>query len=151
MTAVEYRYNGLKITIPRPLVLCPTNMMSGRRRVYRLEREFSIYIRSDGAYENYEVPAGFATDLATIPLLAQVFVGGNDAPGVAEASVFHDWACVQGMPRSYANSKLFYLMLAFKAPYWKALAFYAAVSMFGYGSLVARVCKRIRGWLDLET
>lgn len=151
MTAVEYQYNGLKITIPRELSMHPTNMMTGRRRVYKLERPFAVYIRSDGVYENYVVPAGFTTDLATIPLLAQVFVGGNDAPGVAEASVFHDWACVNGHPRSYTNSKLFYLMLAFKVPYWKALAFYAAVSVFGYGSWFSRVYNRICAWLNLET
>jgi hypothetical protein len=135
-----YKKNGLKVMVS-DLELAPTQEMSGRRRVYRLIIPLDVSITASGVQSGVSVPAGFTTDLATIPLVAQVFLGGRDAPGVAEAAVIHDWLCETNAPRSFANSCLFCLLLAFNVPRWKALCFYFAVSVFGYKSWLS-VLKR---------
>jgi hypothetical protein len=146
----EYQRNGLKITVS-DLLLSPTNLMAGRRRVYMVTSPFRVIVRGTGLYENIEVSSGFQTDLATIPLLAQVFIGARDNPGVLEASVIHDFACVNNWPREKANTMMYWMMLAFGVTRWRAAAIYLALMCFGYKSPLARLVRCFRQFFNMET
>jgi hypothetical protein len=108
-------------------------------------------VRSDGVYETLTVPPGFQTDLATIPIFAQVFIGGRDDPGVGECAVAHDYMTINNLPREFCNTKMWHLMLALNVPRWRATAIYLALMMFGYKSPVSRLVKRIHGFFNMET
>jgi hypothetical protein len=145
-----YKRNGLKV-LASDLALYPTSQMSGRRRIYRLVKHFRIHITMDGVKNVISVPAGFATDMATIPLVAQLLIGSRDDPGVAEAAVAHDWLCTQDAPREYANATMWVIMLALGVPRWRATAIYLALMLFGYKSLPSRLWRMIRGFQPLES
>src|SRR3990172_290187 len=148
--STTYQRNGLKINVSR-LLISPTNLMNGRRRVYMVTSPFKVIVRGVGLYENITVPNGFQTDFATIPLLAQVFIGARDNPGVLEASVIHDSACVNNWQREKANTMMYWMMLAFGVRRWRAAAIYLALMCFGYKSPVSRLARRIRSFFNMET
>ena len=148
--SLYYQHNGLKV-ITSKLLLSPTDSMSGRRRVYRLTAPFTVMIKATGVNSTIRVPKDFDTDLATIPLIAQVFIGSRDDRGVAEAAVVHDWLCVQDAPRVYANSTMYYLLLAMSVPRWRAAAIFSALQLFGYKSIPSRLWRRVKELCSLET
>lgn len=146
----HYKSNGSSVDFSR-LVLLPTGEMSGRRRVYQLGAPFWVYITADGLQHTIRVPQSFASDLATIPTVAQILIGNRDAPGVAECSVVHDWLCHVNAPRELANTTMWWLLLATGVPRWKATAIYLALMVFGYKSPWSRLWRWIGSISPMET
>lgn len=68
------------------LVISPLPMAGGRRW-YKLEKPFG-FISNDYLAE-ITVPAGFAIDMASVPIPLQPFLQKDD--GLLEASVIHDY------------------------------------------------------------
>lgn len=138
-----YKQNGVYNASFTPLVLSPLNEYNGRRRMYQLDLDFVFEMRYENGVDHVSVPRGFKTDLATIPLLCQVILGGRD--DFAEEAVIHDWLCVHKMPGWYANSKMRSLMYILGRPLWKQRLVFWALQIFGYGSMFDRVwCKIFR-------
>lgn len=114
------------------LLLEPTKKKNGRRRVWRLRDDFDAEIHFVGGLLEIHIPAGFETDLASIPLGAQLFLGGRD--DFAEEAVIHDWLCVHQQPRFFTNAVMRIVMKLMERPHWKILSVYYALMFFGYGS-----------------
>lgn len=114
------------------LLLRPTSKKNGRRRIWVLERDFHVEVCFAGGSLVITVPHGFETDLASIPMVAQLFLGGRD--DYAEEAVVHDFLCVEKMPRFFTNSTMRVLMKLLDRPHWKILCVFYALMVFGYGS-----------------
>ena len=87
-----------------------------------------IYLARDG--RRFDVPAGFCTDLASIPQLAQALIGKWERH--APAAVLHDWLYVtQPMPRRDADWLFAEALFAAGVPTWKRAAMWLAVRAGG--------------------
>lgn len=122
------------------LLLEPTKKRNGRRRVWRLREPFEAIIHYPGGEMVITIPAGYETDLASIPLVAQVFLGGRDE--YAEEAVVHDWLCDHSMPRFFTNAQMRILMEVLNRPHWKILSVFYALMFFGYGSPIFNLFTR---------
>lgn len=88
--------------------------------------------------KNFVVPAGFETDLASVPhdFLAW-FVGGGRGNA---AAVLHDWLYRQGVKhhqiktQQEADNTFYDAMLDCKVPAWRAWTMYQGVKYMGKGS-----------------
>lgn len=86
------------------------------------------YIASDG--RRFTVPAGFRTDLASIPQLAQAVIGKWERH--APAAVMHDWLyATQPMTRRAADWLFAEALFAAGVPPWKRAAMWLAVRAGG--------------------
>lgn len=100
----------------------------GGEQLYQLNTPL-IY-QSDVAGITITVPAGFVTDLASIPRLPFIYLllaKVADLPGVV-----HDWAYSTGkLPREMADRVLREACLLIGVPAWKATAIYWGVRVGG--------------------
>lgn len=98
------------------------------RQFYRVNEP--LVYRSDVASMIIKVPAGFVTDLASVPRLPFVYLllnGVADEPGVV-----HDYLYSVGMfPRALSDKVLYEACLVTGVPTWKASAIYAGVRVGG--------------------
>lgn len=79
----------------------------------------------------YVVPAGFETDLASVPNAIK-FIVDDDEADIREAAVVHDWLySTKAVPRKKADEILFRAMIELGAGYVKAHIVYWAVRLFG--------------------
>ena len=83
-----------------------------------------------------KVPMHYKTDLGTIPLIAQLFLGGRD--DYAEIYVLHDWCCDNHIPYFISNAWLRSGLYCVGCPWYKRLPIYYAVMVFGYDSLFSK-------------
>jgi hypothetical protein len=139
-----YRANGLLVTLDH-LHLEPTDKKNGRRRVYRLLSDYCLLVSFKGGQEEMTVPAGFETDLATLPVFTQVLLGNRD--DYAEPAVFHDWITSDEvhLPQFIANAKMRSIMQALGYPTWKQLLVFYGLMVFGYGSVLSRCWRWLIG------
>jgi N-acetylmuramoyl-L-alanine amidase len=101
--------------------------MIDRTGTARLARAL-VYEAADGT--RHEVPAGFTTDLASIPQVAQAVIGKWEAH--APAAVLHDWLYADGCtPRPAADALFYEAMRAAGTPGWKRTVMWAAVRVAG--------------------
>jgi hypothetical protein len=140
----RWKKNGLKIEVS-PLATLPTDMWVGRRRQHRLIWDFMVKIESKGMVMKIAVPKGYHTDYATLPLFCQLVLGNRD--DYSEAAVAHDWLCTTHVPAFIANQFMRSLMFAYDAPWWKRVAFFYGLMIFGYGSPLSRSIKWLKHFL----
>lgn len=146
--AKTWKHNGLEIQLT-PLHVIPTIHKNGRRRIWMLSKSFRLIIRGEGICETLNVPAGFETDFATLPVFTQILLGNRD--DYAEVAVFHDWLCANHAPRVFANAHMRFLMLAMGYPWWKTFLVWVGLQVFGYRSPVSNLWGRLRSFLKLKT
>ena len=80
----------------------------------------------------WEAPAGWIIDGASIPQFAWSFVGGPFSGKYREASIIHDVACdKKNKPWESVHETFYYAMRASGVVKWKAKAMYFAVYHFG--------------------
>lgn len=137
----KFKYGPLEVKMSR-LLLGLTSEFNGRRRVYELLVDFSVNIDNDNSEIYIEVPKDTKTDLASIPLICQPFIGS--AAEYAHAAVIHDFCCDHGWPRFAANAVMRMLMEARGHPKWKILTVYYTLMIFGYASLPMRALQWIK-------
>lgn len=125
-----------------PLRMQATAKSNGRRRIFRLTATFYVRWVGNGVSFELRVPRGFETDLASMPMAAQILLGDRNSPGVAEAAVAHDWLCQHRAPRAVANCCFNTIMMVSKVRRWKRVLIVAAVWMFGYQSFWSRLTLR---------
>ncbi len=107
-----------------PLPLC-TKWIDGR--LWELVTPFQ-YVRDNG--ETIEVPVGFMTDYASIPLIFYSWIGpptGEFAP----ASIIHDFLCFKAKG-NYAKADYVFkeCMTVLEVPCWKRTIMWLAVRAF---------------------
>ncbi len=114
-----------------PLVLTPDPVAG----LYRTAAPFSYDVGFKGSALTIVVPAGFATDLASVPRWLW-WLFPRDDPQYAAAAVLHDYLYRWGIgaerfDRGTADAIFLEFMLILGVPTWKAWAMYAAVRLFG--------------------
>lgn len=83
-------------------------------------------------YRELTVPAGYVTDLASIPRVLWPIVGSPYDPRFAKAATVHDYLySTKQVPREEADKELKTLLRLAGVPRWKCQAMYLAVRAFG--------------------
>lgn len=110
-----------------PLILSPEHISIDDQMWIVLE-EFVYY--SDVLGKEIHVPAGFKTDLASVPRIPIIFDLCGDTS--QEAAVIHDWLYDQHLcTRAEADSVLREASEASGVPKWRRNLMWAGVRMFG--------------------
>lgn len=122
--------------IARPLPIHGVRFLSdpgisprGNGDEWAMLADWSIQSESEeGELLTLTVPAGFATDLASVPRLPGAYLlFGNKA---RRAAILHDWLYANHWPREWADS-MFYAAMANEVNKATAWAMWAAVRMGG--------------------
>lgn len=88
------------------------------------------YIDPDGVH--WDLPAGYATDGASIPLFFQPLIGGPWTDNYVKAATLHDFYIQRRSANADAVHKMFYFaLLADGTPQSRAAQMYEAVARFG--------------------
>ncbi|EAS5299210.1 DUF1353 domain-containing protein [Salmonella enterica] len=98
---------------------------------WRVHEPFAFYLSNDNS-DVIEVPAGFITDLATIP---RIFWSLMPPDGkYAKAAIIHDYLYDNAL-RTKKEADLIFLdgMTVLGVPRWKRMIMYYAVRLFGQG------------------
>ncbi|EMK0255628.1 DUF1353 domain-containing protein [Salmonella enterica] len=105
-------------------------MLGGYR--WRVYEPFSFYLTDDNS-DVIEVPAGFVTDLATIPRIFWVLLPPDGR--YAKAAIIHDYLYDNAL-RTKKEADLIFLdaMTVLGVPKWKRVIMYNAVRLFGRGN-----------------
>ncbi|EGV2045572.1 DUF1353 domain-containing protein [Salmonella enterica] len=99
--------------------------------LWRVHEPFTFYLSDDNS-DVIEVPAGFVTDLATIP---RIFWSLMPPDGkYAKAAIIHDYLYDNAL-RTKREADLIFLdgMTVLGVPRWKRTIMYYAVRLFGQG------------------
>lgn len=101
------------------------------RYLWRVYEPFEFYLSDDNS-DVIAVPAGFVTDLATIP---RIFWSVLQPDGkYAKAAIIHDYLYDNAL-RTKKDADLIFLdgMTVLGVPKWKRTIMYCAVRLFGKG------------------
>jgi Protein of unknown function (DUF1353) len=102
---------------------------SGQPRLRELSKPFG-YIDPKGVH--WDVPAGAATDGASIPLVFQAVIGGPWTESYVKAATLHDFYIRRSSVKAAEVHEMFYLaLLATGTSQWRAGLMYGAVDTFG--------------------
>ncbi|EEF5015739.1 DUF1353 domain-containing protein [Salmonella enterica] len=98
---------------------------------WRVHEPFTFYL-SDDSSDVIEVPAGFVTDLATIP---RIFWSLMPPDGkYAKAAIIHDYLYDNALRTKKEADRIFLDgMTVLGVPRWKRIIMYYAVRLFGQG------------------
>jgi hypothetical protein len=108
-----------------PLVLTPA-----AGGLWSTGRALTYEIGCKGSGLAVRVPAGFITDLGSIPGLARALINPADS-GCAAAYVLHDYLCrVPGFTRTIADAVLFEALQVLGVPLWRVVLIYNGVSLW---------------------
>lgn len=101
------------------------------RYLWRVYEPFEFYLSDDNS-DVIEVPAGFITDLATIP---RIFWSVMPPDGkYAKAAIIHDYLYDNGLRTKKEADNIFLDgMTVLGVPKWKRAIMYCAVRLFGRG------------------
>lgn len=141
----QFCENGVWDAAFSGIILEPTDKYNGRRRIYRLQQAFKFSLSFKGGSESINIPAGYETDLASLPVILQVILGNRDDCGILESSLIHDWLCDNNQPRFFTNAKMRQVQYVLGVPRWKRWAFFYGLMAFGYKSVIYEMCK---AWLS---
>jgi hypothetical protein len=104
-------------------------------RLWQVYLPFSYEVGSLGSGEIITVPAGFITDLASIPRLAWWLLPPDDS--YSQAAVLHDWLCHRrgNVERQYTSRQVAEIfeeaMGVLRVTPWKRALMFRAVLWFG--------------------
>lgn len=99
-----------------------------KEHVFKTCASMAVYVND----KTYVIPAGFETDLASIPRLLWSLYAPNDSETVS-AAILHDWlyCCVKNITRKEADLIFYQALIDNNAGYYKAFKYYIAVRVFG--------------------
>lgn len=120
--------------MPQPIAKSTVQPLG--RGSYVLTAPFSADI--DGLGIAVHLPAGYVTDLASIPRWAWALVGHPATGEFQDAAIIHDWICDLAVDRQDYSIRLigdaifFHLLQVAGVSYWKRALMYLAVRTHGY-------------------
>lgn len=82
-----------------PLILVAEPEERGGRGIFRVYRAFAYHVGYLGSGDIIVVPAGFRTDLCSVPWFARAFV--PIAGRIAKPALLHDWLLERGDARAH--------------------------------------------------
>ncbi|EBL9832047.1 phage tail protein [Salmonella enterica] len=98
---------------------------------WRVHEPFAFYL-SDDESDVISVPAGFVTDLATVPRIFWVLLPPDGK--YAKAAIIHDYLYDNALRTKKEADKIFLDgMAVLGVPKWKRIIMYWAVRLFGRG------------------
>ncbi|ECG1115158.1 TPA: DUF1353 domain-containing protein [Salmonella enterica subsp. houtenae serovar O:57:z4,z32:-] len=99
---------------------------------WRVYEPFEFYLSDDNS-DVISVPAGFVTDLATVPRIFWTLMPPDGK--YAKAAIIHDWMYDNAL-RTKKEADLIFLdgMKVLGVPRWKRTIMYQAVRLFGRGN-----------------
>ncbi|EHQ4621381.1 DUF1353 domain-containing protein [Salmonella enterica] len=99
---------------------------------WHIHEPFAFYLSDDNS-DVIEVPAGFITDLATVPRIFWILLPPDGK--YAKAAIIHDYLYDNAL-RTKKEADLIFLdgMKVLGVPCWKRTVMHLAVRMFGRGS-----------------
>ncbi|EJM4065869.1 DUF1353 domain-containing protein [Salmonella enterica] len=98
---------------------------------WRVHEPFAFYL-SDDESDEIEVPAGFITDLATVPRIFWMLLPPDGK--YAKAAIIHDYLYDNALRTKKEADKIFLDgMTVLGVPRWKRMIMYYAVRLFGRG------------------
>lgn len=102
------------------------------RYLWKIYQPFEFYLTEDNS-DIIVVPAGFITDLASVPRIMWSFLPPDGK--YAKAAIVHDYLYDNGL-RTKKQADLIFLdaMRVLGVPRWKRTIMYLAVNYFGKGS-----------------
>ncbi len=111
---------------PNPLI---TEHLEGRR--FELKEPF-LYIVNFKPCEVVSVPAGFITDLASIPKFFWALVGSPNGR-YGKAAVIHDYLYFKQIYSRQKSDRIFYeAMQSLQVPFWRRWSMYHSVRTFAW-------------------
>ncbi|EFO7853397.1 DUF1353 domain-containing protein [Salmonella enterica] len=98
---------------------------------WRVHEPFAFYLSDDNS-DVISVPAGFVTDLATIPRIFWTLLPPDGK--YAKAAIIHDYLYANAL-RTKQEADLIFLdgMVVLGVPKWKRVIMYWSVRLFGRG------------------
>ncbi|ENL6118451.1 DUF1353 domain-containing protein, partial [Salmonella enterica] len=98
---------------------------------WRVYEPFEFYLSDDNS-DVIEVPAGFVTDLASVPRIFWTILPPDGK--YAKAAIIHDWMYDNALRTKKEADKIFLDgMMVLGVPKWKRTVMYWAVRLFGRG------------------
>lgn len=98
---------------------------------WRVHEPFAFYLSNDNS-DVIEVPAGFITDLATVPRIFWIMLPPDGK--YAKASIIHDYLYDNALRTKKEADRIFLDgMTVLGVPRWKRMIMYYAVRLFGQG------------------
>ncbi|EBH1518487.1 DUF1353 domain-containing protein [Salmonella enterica] len=99
---------------------------------WRVYEPFEFYL-SDDSSDVISVPAGFVTDLATVPRIFWILLPPDGK--YAKAAIIHDYLYDNALRTKYEADRIFLDgMKVLGVPRWKRTIMYLAVRLFGRGN-----------------
>ncbi|HIC6968973.1 TPA: DUF1353 domain-containing protein, partial [Salmonella enterica subsp. enterica] len=99
--------------------------------LWRVHEPFTFYLSDDNS-DIIEVPAGFITDLATIPRIFWILLLPDGK--YAKAAIIHDYLYDNALRTKWEADRIFLDgMSVLGVPRWKRTIMYWAVRLFGRG------------------
>ncbi|MGG5931286.1 DUF1353 domain-containing protein [Salmonella enterica] len=99
--------------------------------LWRVHEPFTFYLSDDNS-DIIEVPAGFITDLATIPRIFWILLLPDGK--YAKAAIIHDYLYDNALRTKWEADRIFLDgMTVLGVPRWKRTIMYWAVRLFGRG------------------
>ncbi|WP_079906817.1 DUF1353 domain-containing protein [Salmonella enterica] len=101
---------------------------------WRVYEPFEFYLSDDNS-DVISVPAGFITDLASVPRIFWTLLPPDGK--YAKAAIIHDWMYDNALRTKKEADKIFLDgMTVLGVPKWKRMVMYWAVRVFGRGSYI---------------
>ncbi|ECW0107059.1 DUF1353 domain-containing protein [Salmonella enterica] len=98
---------------------------------WRVHEPFAFYLSDDNS-DVIEVPAGFVTDLATVPRIFWILLPPDGK--YAKAAIIHDYLYDNALRTKQEADRIFLDgMTVLGVPKWKRTVMYWAVRLFGRG------------------
>ncbi|HHX9832721.1 TPA: DUF1353 domain-containing protein [Salmonella enterica subsp. enterica] len=99
--------------------------------LWRIHEPFEFYLSDDNS-DVISVPAGFITDLASVPRIFWTFMPPDGK--YAKAAIIHDYLYDNALRTKKEADRIFLDgMTVLGVPKWKRIVLYLAVSIFGRG------------------
>lgn len=110
--------------------------IEGPGKLFQLSKRFEVRFKTDASDEwiHYQVPAGYYTDLASIPSVVPKWIAQKVDRHI-EAAVVHDYMYESAShPKELADSLFLFVMKSDGVPAWRRVLMYNAVKFFGKGA-----------------
>lgn len=98
---------------------------------WRLVEPFEFWL-TDEPEDVISVPAGYVTDLASVPRILWAIFPPHGR--YAKAAIIHDWMYDNGLRTKREADRIFLDAMKVKVPAWRRLMMYCAVRLFGRGN-----------------
>jgi hypothetical protein len=130
----------------KPLIVTPFS----DGKTWRLTQDFGFAIGSEDSEKTVDVPAGFATDFASVPCILWIVLPKWGKYG--NAAVIHDYLYYeQSTSRLTADNIFLEGMMVLDVPRWKRYCLYSGVRIGGWWAWWVNGRKKVSGYSKITS